>query len=341
MKTNKKSTIYTDKHQFNKAIQCQSWDGVANGYRKWYKQIEEKGARKISDRLLELAEIRPGHRVLDIATGYGEPAINAAENVSSSGSVLAIDISSRILELARERAKARGLQNIEFREGGIENTTLPQEYFDAVLCRWGLMHFRDLDKVLRKIFRSLVPKGVFAAATWGKPSEVPILSIPLNKALEIANESLFSTKHKNGVRLINNNNNLSCIGPFSLADPVTLKHYFEEAGFCDVTIKELIITIEINSVQDYIRSIRELNTTIRSIVSNLPIQRQGQIWDDVANEIVRRGYVKMTNFNQGDKTVHHNESSKLGPVRFSNKVICIAGHKYSTGRSGLHNRRLP
>jgi len=111
-----------------------------------------------------------------VATGYGEPAISAAECVGSSGSVVAIDVSSNILELAMERAKVKGLQNIEFRKGDIENITLPQQQdFNAVLCRWGLMHFGDLDKVLRKIHESLVPGGAFATTTWGKPSEVPML----------------------------------------------------------------------------------------------------------------------------------------------------------------------
>lgn len=167
-----------------------TWDDSAGGSRKWWKKFEDGGANAISKELVKLSNIRKGQKVLDIATGYGEPAIRAAEPVGLSGSVLAIDISPRILELASERAKARGPRNIEFREGDIENIALPQENFDAVLCRWGLMHFRNLDTVLGNIHGSLVPKGVFASVTWGKPSEVPMLSMPISKALEIANDSL-------------------------------------------------------------------------------------------------------------------------------------------------------
>ena len=59
--------------------QRKSWDSVAGGWHKWWKTIE-KGGQKVSDKLVELAEIKPGQKVLDIATGIGEPALTAAED---------------------------------------------------------------------------------------------------------------------------------------------------------------------------------------------------------------------------------------------------------------------
>jgi ubiquinone/menaquinone biosynthesis C-methylase UbiE len=70
-----------------KANQRQSWDSAASGWQKWWKTFE-KGAQQVSDRLIELAAIRPGHRVLDIATGIGEPAISAAKIVVNMGTLL-------------------------------------------------------------------------------------------------------------------------------------------------------------------------------------------------------------------------------------------------------------
>jgi ubiquinone/menaquinone biosynthesis C-methylase UbiE len=72
-------------------------------------------------------------RVLDIATGIGEPAITAAGRVGSSGHILATDISSQMLSVAKERAISSGLQNvIEFKEGDIETIELPTSAFDAL-----------------------------------------------------------------------------------------------------------------------------------------------------------------------------------------------------------------
>jgi ubiquinone/menaquinone biosynthesis C-methylase UbiE len=99
-----------------------------------------RGAQKLSSRLVEPAEIKQGQRVLDIASGIGEPAMTAAKVVGSSGQVLATDISVQMLTIAKERAASSGLQEIiRFRESDAENLDLPNSSFDAVLCRWGLM----------------------------------------------------------------------------------------------------------------------------------------------------------------------------------------------------------
>ena len=68
----------------------------------WW-QVIEKGAQKINDRLIDLAKIKQGDKVLDLATGIGEPAVTAAKVVGSQGHVLAVDISPQMLAIARQR----------------------------------------------------------------------------------------------------------------------------------------------------------------------------------------------------------------------------------------------
>ncbi len=65
-----------DSNQF-KAGQRRDWDQVSAGWEKWWETFE-RGAQHVSDRLVVLAEVQPGHRVLDVATGIGEPAVTAA-----------------------------------------------------------------------------------------------------------------------------------------------------------------------------------------------------------------------------------------------------------------------
>jgi ubiquinone/menaquinone biosynthesis C-methylase UbiE len=116
--------------------QRQGWDSVANGWQKWWK-ITEIAAEKVSRRLIELAEIKRGSRVLDIATGIGEPAITAAKQVGDSGHVLATDISSQMLSIAKQRAISLGLERvIEFKVGDAEAIDLPASTFDAALQVW-------------------------------------------------------------------------------------------------------------------------------------------------------------------------------------------------------------
>ena len=111
--------------------QRQEWDRVAAGWEKWWRTIED-GAQHINDRLLELAEVAPGKRVLDIATGIGEPAVSAAIRVGSAGRVVATDISKQMLDIAWTRASTAGLTNVEFLQADAERLDFPDHSFDAI-----------------------------------------------------------------------------------------------------------------------------------------------------------------------------------------------------------------
>src|SRR6476661_6077670 len=94
-----------------KVDQRKSWDSVASGWQKWW-QTFENGAHHVSDRLIELAGIRPGNRVLDIATGIGEPAISAAKAGGKGGHGGATDMSTEMLDIAEERSRSLALDDI-------------------------------------------------------------------------------------------------------------------------------------------------------------------------------------------------------------------------------------
>jgi ubiquinone/menaquinone biosynthesis C-methylase UbiE len=86
----------------------------------------ENGAQNVSKRLVELAHIKPGDNILDIATGIGEPAITGARQVGRNGHVMATDLSPQMLSIAKQRAASLGLENIiEFKEGDAEAIDLP------------------------------------------------------------------------------------------------------------------------------------------------------------------------------------------------------------------------
>src|ERR687897_1560746 len=125
-----------------KAQQRQMWNNAAAGWQDWWETIE-RAAQKVSDKIVQLAEIQPGDKVLDIATGIGEPAVTAAKIVMPDGKVVATDISPKMLQIARTRATSLGLNGImEFRESDGEKIDLPEQTikFDAILSR-GLMFF--------------------------------------------------------------------------------------------------------------------------------------------------------------------------------------------------------
>ena len=95
--------------------QHKQWDSAAVGWKEW-SEFTDSAAGHISERLVELAGVESGSRVLDVAAGYGEPALTAARRAGPGGQVVATDISAEMLAFGRERAAAAGLGNVEFME---------------------------------------------------------------------------------------------------------------------------------------------------------------------------------------------------------------------------------
>ena len=115
---------------------------------------------RIAHRLVELAKISRGQHVLDIATGTGMVAIEAAQLVGSQGQVIGIDISSGMLEQARQKVEALGLGNIEFQLADAEALNFPANSFDRILCSSAFIWMNDLIAALRLWHKFLKPGGL-------------------------------------------------------------------------------------------------------------------------------------------------------------------------------------
>src|SRR5439155_15093881 len=95
-----------------KASQRREWGVSADGWKRHW-NIWEQAAQHLNERLVELAWIRPGHRVLDVATGLGEPAFTAARRVGPNGSVVATDLSQASLALRGWEPGGLGWGNVQ------------------------------------------------------------------------------------------------------------------------------------------------------------------------------------------------------------------------------------
>jgi ubiquinone/menaquinone biosynthesis C-methylase UbiE len=144
-----------------------------------YDDDERRLSAHVSERMLDLAGLRPGSRMLDIAMGRGEPALRAATRVAPGGFVLGTDISDDMLDFARERATAESVTNLTIRVTDGETLTgVPEQAFDAALCRWGLMYFDGPRRALESTRRCLRPGGTVVAAVWTAPAYVSRWSMP-------------------------------------------------------------------------------------------------------------------------------------------------------------------
>ena len=132
------------------------YDDSANSF--W-----DRFGRKTIERLrLPLAA-----RVFDACCGTGASAIPAAEKVGPHGSVLGVDLAQGLLTLARAKASARGLKNIEFRLGDVLDPAFPESQFDAVVCVFGIFFIPDMPAAVQALWRLVRPEGRLAITTWG------------------------------------------------------------------------------------------------------------------------------------------------------------------------------
>lgn len=119
--------------------------------------------------MVDMADVKPGDRVLDIAAGTGEQTLVAARRVGPSGSVLATDVAGGMLEIAAEELRKAGLTNVETRVMDAQHLELESDSFDAVISRMGIMLIPDRDRALAEIKRVLKPGGRLAAIVWSTP----------------------------------------------------------------------------------------------------------------------------------------------------------------------------
>lgn len=115
---------------------------------------------RIAHRLVEYAQLSQGQQVLDIATGTGMVAIEAAQIVGNEGQVIGIDISPGMIDQAREKVKFLDLPNIEFHIGDAETLNFPPNTFDYIFCSSALIWMSDLLGALRLWHQFLRPGGV-------------------------------------------------------------------------------------------------------------------------------------------------------------------------------------
>ena len=133
---------------------------------KWKAKSAAMG-RDVTEALVNYAWPQHGMRVLDLASGTGEPAISLASAVGSAGHVTALDLSAELLETAAERARQRGLTNFSTEKADAHELPFPDQSFDLVTCRFGVMFFQDGVKALREARRVLKPGARACFLAWG------------------------------------------------------------------------------------------------------------------------------------------------------------------------------
>jgi SAM-dependent methyltransferase len=181
-------------------------------------------SRPSTERMVELAQISPGQRVLDLACGVGVPAFTIAQVVGSHGYVLGLDFVEAMVGGARDWARKHHVTNVEFRTVLNEyELGVPADSFDAATCRAGLQYMPEPGAALRALYEALKPSGRMVAMTIGSPERCT--------SLRVLEEVV--TRHVDVSSLIPEPDP-TVPGTVALSKPEILEEFFTVAGFTNV-----------------------------------------------------------------------------------------------------------
>ena len=207
----------------------------------------------LTERMLDLAQVGVGHRVLDVAAGTGEQTLAAARRVGPTGAVIATDIAAQMLALAAEAAAQAGLRNVETRVVDARDLDLEPESFDAAISRLALMLIPERARALEGIHRALKPGKKFAALVLATADES-----------RLAPQAPFDDP-----------------GLFALGDPAVLAAAYWDAGFSQVAVEAAPLQRRLPSLAVAVQTVRDMLPEVDKLLTHATAAERAAAWAEI------------------------------------------------------------
>jgi SAM-dependent methyltransferase len=201
------------------AAQIQDWNAaVGRTWTQFQEQLERQLGPLGREALRALAPM-PGEHILDIGCGCGATTLDLAVRVGPVGSVVGVDVSVPMLEVARRRSRPADAGRAEFLQLDAQHDTLGSA-FDAAFSRFGVMFFSDPVAAFRNILTALKPGGRLVFVCWRRLEENPWVRVPLEAARPFLPEAAPADP--------------TAPGPFAFAAAARARSILIDAGFASV-----------------------------------------------------------------------------------------------------------
>ncbi|MDY6923928.1 MAG: class I SAM-dependent methyltransferase [Pseudomonadota bacterium] len=237
--------------------------------------------RPVGDIVADRADPGAGARVLDIGCGAGATTLDMAGRVGPNGRAVGVDVSEALLDLARDRARAEAVGNVDFVRADAATHAFGAPAFDAAISRYGVMFFDDPDAAFANLRRAVRPGGGLTFACWRGPAENPLSLAPLEAAAPFLPEPL----------------RMSSDGPgrFAFADPDRVRGVLERGGWRGVEIERLDVPTPVSFDELMILSLRlGLLATVLPRHDEVVRKRVAEAVADRLEDHVENGRVPMT-----------------------------------------------
>jgi ubiquinone/menaquinone biosynthesis C-methylase UbiE len=234
------------------------WGKMAEKFDMWLPQIKPVG-----DALIERLQAQSGDKILDLASGTGEPALTLARQMEDI-TILGVDAAEGMIRVANQKVESEGLKNISFDTMPAESLTFDDNSFDRILCRFGVMLFEDSLQGLKEMYRVLKPGGRFSLAVWSTPETMPTM----HWSYKVMAPRLPEELHPPVAKVT------------SLGGPGVLEDLLYQAGFNNFEIETKTFEYEFASFDEYWDKV-EASDILKMQYDALPDEARSEIRDEV------------------------------------------------------------
>ncbi len=241
-----------------------TWNRVSASWLKW-NDILMRFLQPVTDEFIQALSPATNARILDVASGTGEPAFSIAQKIPE-GLVLLSDLSEEMLAICNSRASAKNISNIETAAGDLCDLRFEPDLFDAISCRFGFMFFPDLNKAAAEMHRILKQGGCIAVSVWDIPENnfwVTAMMGTIQKILQLQ-------PPPSGIP-----------GIFRCCKPGMMQEILEQAGFKNYHEKKLQLELQCSSADEYWNLMTE---TGASVAEALQLASPGKI-QEIKNQV--------------------------------------------------------
>ncbi len=245
------------------------WDLASVGWARRAGRVRDSGM-PVSEWMIDHLAPAPGERVLELAAGPGDTGFMAAELIGPTGRLVSSDASEKMLAIARSRAQAQGIENVEFAQLQLEWIDLETAAVDAILCRWGVMLSVDPGAALQECRRVLRPGGRLALAIWADRQRNPWATIPSGALVDLGHASPPEPGRP---------------GPFALSAPGRLEEMLADSGFVETVVEAVAVDRFYGDFEDFLDETLDLSFQFGSAWAHLSDGQQAELMQELESRL--------------------------------------------------------
>ncbi len=243
-----------------------SWNHFSPGWKKWNKELLEH-MQPATDAIINSLQPNGKQKILDIASGAGEPAFSISQKLNG-GEVILTDLADAMLNIARENAQLLAIKNVSFQACDVSALPFVENSFDLVSCRMGFMFFPNLSLAAKEIYRVLKPGGKLATTVWGTPDKnlwITLIGDVIKRNMQLPEVPLTTDKPN----------------IFRCAAQGMMKNILTQAGFKNTQEKELACTLNCDNADSYWQMMTEIAAPVVGVLNKADEKMKEKIKQEV------------------------------------------------------------